>query len=72
MSARHGVLPRGLTSTVRSRLHEGFFGRMFRFLDPATFGADDRQTEDNLTKLANAMVVLHHGCETSGCIVHAA
>ena len=45
----HGVVERGLNSTVHSRLHEGRFGRMFRTLAPATFDVDD------LRRLAIAM-----------------
>jgi hypothetical protein len=57
---RHGALPRGLTSTVRSRLHEGSFGRMFRFLEPATFGANETENEATLRKLGEAMVAVPH------------
>lgn len=55
MSGRHGIPPRGLMSTKRSPLFEGYFGRMFRFLHPATFGTDDQDNIINLTALADKM-----------------
>jgi Animal haem peroxidase len=55
MSARHGVPIRGLLSTKTSPLFEGRFGRMFRCLPPARFGATDTQNEDHLTALGQAM-----------------
>src|SRR6516225_7109372 len=56
MSARHGTPLRGLTSSKRSPLFEGLFGRMFRHLRPATFGATEDETIANLGKLAGRMV----------------
>lgn len=55
MSARHGIPPRGLMSTGRSPLSEGYFGRMFRSLHAATFGANEQDNINNLTALADAM-----------------
>lgn len=56
MSARHGKPLRGLMSSKRSPLFEGFFGRMFRSLHPAVYGANDDETVANLTALADRMV----------------
>src|SRR6516225_11242683 len=56
MSARHGTPLRGLTSSKRSPLFEGLFGRMFRHLRPAKFGATEDETIANLGKLAGRMV----------------
>src|SRR5262249_61358879 len=55
MSARHGEPLRGLMSSKRSPLFEGFFGRMFRPLRPATFGATEDESIANLEKLADQM-----------------
>jgi hypothetical protein len=55
MSAKHAILPRGLMSTSRSPRFEGKFGRMFRSLAAAQFGASEAQTIDNLTKLGTAI-----------------
>ena len=55
MSARHGVPLRGLLSTKTSPLFEGRFGRMFRCLPPARFGATDTENEGHLTALGQAM-----------------
>jgi hypothetical protein len=55
MSERHGQPLRGLLAAGRSPLFQGKFGRMFRSLSPATFGASDSETEQNLTKLGQAM-----------------
>jgi hypothetical protein len=55
MSARHGVPPRGLMSTRRSPFFEGQFGRMFRALPMATFGATDAENVTNLATLGKAM-----------------
>src|SRR5260221_14227217 len=52
---RHSTPVRGLMSVKSSPLFEGRFGRMFRFLRPATFGATDAQNEANLTALGQAM-----------------
>jgi hypothetical protein len=52
---RHGTPLRGLMSVKSSPLFEGRFGRMFRFLRPATFGSTDAQNEANLTALGQAM-----------------
>jgi len=42
-------------ATGRSPLFQGRFGRLFRSLPPATFGATDTDNVNNLTKLAKAM-----------------
>ena len=55
MSGRHGVPLRGLMSAKSSPLFQGRFGRMFRSLKPATFGATDAENVGNLGKLAAAM-----------------
>jgi Animal haem peroxidase len=55
MSARHGEPLRGLMSSKRSPLFEGVFGRMFRPLRPATFGATEDETIANLGQLADQM-----------------
>ena len=54
MSTQHGTLQRGLDST-RSHLSQGRFGRMFRALPAAGFGADERTNMANLHVLAEAM-----------------
>ncbi|MEA3064262.1 MAG: hypothetical protein QOJ27_697 [Sphingomonadales bacterium] len=54
MTGHHSVLPRGLRSN-RSPLYEGRFGRMFRHLAPATFGASEAENNEALTALAEAM-----------------
>jgi hypothetical protein len=55
MSERHGQPLRGLLSAGRSPLFQGKFGRMFRALRPATFGATDQQNVANLSRLGAAM-----------------
>src|SRR5438309_11789717 len=55
MSARHGVPVRGLTTTGASPLFQGRFGRMFRSLAPATFGANDTENVANLAALGKAL-----------------
>jgi hypothetical protein len=55
MSAKHGDPLRGLMSTLRSPLFDGKFGRLFRALPPATFGASEADNIANLTKLGAAM-----------------
>ena len=60
MSARHGTPLRGLMSSKRSPLFEGFFGRMFRPLRPANFGATEDETIINLGKLLD-------GYNNAGC-----
>src|SRR5215831_5593570 len=55
MSERHGVPVRGLMATKTSLLFQGRFGRMFRSLPPATFGATDAANMANLAKLGDAM-----------------
>jgi hypothetical protein len=54
MTTTHGTTPRGLDAT-RSPLFEGRFGRMFRNLSPASFGADDLASAANLAALGEAM-----------------
>ena len=55
MSARHGKPLRGLMASKSSPHFEGFFGRMFRSLRPATFGATEAETAANLGLLADKM-----------------
>jgi len=55
MSARHSTPVRGLALTPRSQSFEGRFGRMFRSLHKATFGASDDENIKNLTLLAQKM-----------------
>jgi hypothetical protein len=55
MSQKHGKLLRGLMSVKSSPLFQGRFGRMFRSLAPARFGATDAENLANLTKLGSAM-----------------
>lgn len=52
----HGTGVRGLNLARSSLLFEGAFGRLFRALPPAEFGASDRESVDNLTNLASVMV----------------
>src|ERR1700680_1120724 len=49
MAQRHSTPIRGLMATKHSPLFQGRFGRLFRSLSPAKFGATDA---DNLTNLA--------------------
>ncbi|MBZ5627990.1 MAG: heme peroxidase [Acidobacteriia bacterium] len=56
MSARHSQPIRGLMSAKTSPLFQGRFGRMFRTLHPATFGATTAENESNLAMLGQAMV----------------
>jgi len=55
MTTHHGAMPRGLMATKSSPLYEGHFGRMFRSLDAAQFGATDAATRRHLTALGAAM-----------------
>src|SRR5256714_11220403 len=55
MSSRHGVLIRGLMSVNSSPLFQGRFGRMFRSLRSARFGATDSENMTNLAALGTAM-----------------
>jgi hypothetical protein len=50
----HGGV-RGNNLSRSSLLFDGPFGRIFRAVPPADFGADDKTTEDNLNKLAKEM-----------------
>ena len=52
----HGVPPRGIDMDTRSRLFEGRFGRLFRALAPADFGANDLEAEQLLEGLGKAMI----------------
>jgi hypothetical protein len=54
MASRHSVTPRGLNAT-RSSLSQGRFGRMFRNLAPAQFGATEQDNIANLSALADGM-----------------
>src|SRR6266480_4829112 len=55
MSERHSVPIRGLMSAKTSPLLQGRFGRMFRSLPHAKFGATDKENVDNLAALGSAM-----------------
>jgi heme peroxidase len=55
MSGKHGEPLRGLTTTQRSEIFQGRFGRMFRSLRPATFGSDETENHKNLGKLGENM-----------------
>lgn len=55
MSDKHGVPPRGLMSTRKSPSFDGQFGRMFRTLPMAKFGATDDENVTNLARLGKAM-----------------
>jgi hypothetical protein len=55
MSKRHSEPIRGLSSTKTSPLFQGNFGRMFRSLPPARFGATDADNQKSLAKLGKAM-----------------
>ena len=52
----HGRGVRGLTLPRSSILFGGAFGRIFRALPPAEFGANDAETQANLKVLGKAMV----------------
>jgi hypothetical protein len=55
MSGKHSTPVRGLMSTKSSPLFQGAFGRMFRSLRPATFGATPDENVAILAKLGKAM-----------------
>ena len=55
MTTRHSTPIRGLMSTKTSPLFQGRFGRMFRLLPPAQFGANEDDNRRNLAALAAAM-----------------
>jgi hypothetical protein len=55
MSARHGTLLRGLTSTTKSPQFQGRFGRLFRSLPSAKYGKDDNDSRNNLMNLGTLM-----------------
>src|ERR1700676_1108015 len=55
MSGRHSEPVRGLMSTKNSPLFQGRFGRMFRSLPAATFGATDAENLANLAALGARM-----------------
>src|SRR6266571_5906346 len=55
MSSRHRVPIRGLMSVKSSPFFEGRFGRMFRSLRSARFGATDSENRTNLAALGTAM-----------------
>jgi hypothetical protein len=55
MSAKHSTPLRGLMSTETSPFFQGLFGRMFRSLHPAKFGATDEENIANLAALGEAM-----------------
>lgn len=51
MAQRHSTSIRGLMSTKNSPLFQGRFGRLFRSLPPAQFGANDDENLKNLALL---------------------
>jgi hypothetical protein len=53
--AHHGKPLRGLMSTAKSPSFQGSFGRMFRSLPAATYGATDAQSRAALMTLGDAM-----------------
>src|SRR5260221_6202575 len=55
MAQRHSTPIRGLMSTKHSPLFQGRFGRLFRSLPPAQFGANDDENLKNLTLLGEKM-----------------
>jgi hypothetical protein len=55
MPQRHSTPIRGLMSTKASPLFEGRFGRLFRSLPPAKFGATEDESIKNLTELGGKM-----------------
>ena len=55
-STPHGRGVRGLGLSRSSVLFGGAFGRLFRALPPAEFGANDAETQANLKSLGKAMV----------------
>jgi hypothetical protein len=55
MAQRHSTPIRGLMSTGRSPQFQGRFGRMFRSLHPATFGATEAENLKNLAVLGAQM-----------------
>jgi hypothetical protein len=55
----HATPVRGLEGAVRSAIFQGRFGRLFRGLPPARFGADEDHNNANLRALAQAMVAGH-------------
>src|ERR1700694_4706325 len=55
MSGRHSEPVRGLMSTKNSPLFQGRFGRMFRSLPAATFGATEAENLANLAALGARM-----------------
>jgi hypothetical protein len=56
MSGKHGALLRGLTTVPHSKLSQGRFGRLFRSLPSAQFGANETQNTDNLRTLGAALI----------------
>jgi len=56
-SSAHGLnRPAGIGFVPRSRFHHGRFGRLFRNLDPASYGDTRSQNEEAMTALAKTMV----------------
>ena len=55
MAQRHSTPIRGLTSTKNSPFFQGRFGRLFRSLPPATFGATEAENLQNLGALGTTM-----------------
>ena len=55
MAQRHSTPIRGLMATKHSPLFQGRFGRIFRSLPPAKFGATDDENVKNLAALGLKM-----------------
>src|ERR1700686_911482 len=55
MAQRHSTPIRGLMETKHSPLFQGRFGRLFRSLPPAHFGATEADSVNNLTLLGGKM-----------------
>src|SRR5882757_894467 len=55
MAGRHSEPLRGISAVNSSPLFQGRFGRMFRNLPSASFGANEADTAANLKKLADKM-----------------
>jgi hypothetical protein len=55
MAQRHSTPIRGLMATTHSPLFQGRFGRLFRSLPPAKFGATDTDNLKNLAALGGKM-----------------
>ncbi|MDQ1551228.1 MAG: hypothetical protein QOD50_650 [Actinomycetota bacterium] len=56
MVAKHSTIIRGLAAAGANPEFEGRFGRMFPGLKPGSYGKTPDEEEENLSKLASAMV----------------